>query len=162
MNQRPKLWYQLGPRSLYLANNLLLTFTSKAHNILQGVFPTMIGFVTLAWPPFLHDSLNKRWPRVTKPIMVGKTPCKLLCAFEVKVSNKLLAIYRYKLLGPSWYQSFRSLIHSQTSWIRAFSCWFFLASHFFYTCLYTVCTQILTLICLCTGGMYFRRVSSEP
>ena len=41
----------------------------------------------------------KRWPRVTKPIMVGKTPCKLLCAFEVKVSNKLLA--RYKLLGPS-------------------------------------------------------------
>ena len=47
---------------------------------------------------------------MTKPIMVGKTPCKLLCAFEVKVSNKLLA--RYKLLGSS----FRSLIHSQTSW----------------------------------------------
>ena len=22
---------------------------------------------------------------VTKPIMVGKTPCKLLCAFEVKL-----------------------------------------------------------------------------
>ena len=42
--------------------------------------------------------MQKRWPRVTKPIMVGKTPCKLLCAFEVKVSNKLLA--RYKLLGP--------------------------------------------------------------
>ena len=41
---------------------------------------------------FLHDPLNKRWPSVTKPIMVGKTPCKLLCAFEVKVSNKLLAI----------------------------------------------------------------------
>ena len=43
--------------------------------------------------------VKKRWPRVTKPIMVGKTPCKLLCVFEVKVSNKLLA--RYKLLGPS-------------------------------------------------------------
>ena len=26
---------------------MLLTFTSKAHNNLQGVFPTMIGFVTL-------------------------------------------------------------------------------------------------------------------
>ena len=35
--------------------------------------------------------MQKRWPRVTKPIMVGKTPCKLLCAFEVKVNNKLLA-----------------------------------------------------------------------
>ena len=57
--------------------------------------------------------MQKRCPRVTKPIMVGKTPCKLLCAFEVKVSNKLLA--RYKLLGPR-YQSFRWLIHSQTSW----------------------------------------------
>ena len=40
---------------------------------------------TASWeqPP-----ISKRWPRVTKPIMVGKTPCKLLCAFEVKVSNK--------------------------------------------------------------------------
>ena len=36
--------------------------------------------------------MQKRWPRVTKLIMVGKTPCKLLCAFEVKVSNKFLAI----------------------------------------------------------------------
>ena len=26
---------------------MLLTFTSKAHNNLQDVFPTMIGFVTL-------------------------------------------------------------------------------------------------------------------
>ena len=45
-----KIWYHLEPRSLYLANYLLLsiTFTSKAHNNLQGVFPTMIGFVTLA------------------------------------------------------------------------------------------------------------------
>ena len=30
----------------------------------------------------------KRWLRVTTPIMVAKTPCKLLCAFEVKVCNK--------------------------------------------------------------------------
>ena len=79
---------------LYLANNLLLTFTSKAHKN----FPNH-DWLCHPWPPFLHDPLNKRWPRVTKPIMVGKTPCKLLCAFEVKVSNKLLA--RYKLLGPS-------------------------------------------------------------
>ena len=65
-----------------IANYLLLTFTSKAH---KGVFPTMIG-------------LSPK-QKVTKPIMVGKTPCKLLCAFEVKVSNKKLA--RYKLLGPN-------------------------------------------------------------
>ena len=38
--------------------------------------------------------MQKRWPRLTKPIMVGKTPCKLLCAFEVKVGNKLLAGYK--------------------------------------------------------------------
>ena len=45
-----KLWLIsaiIGPRSLYLANDLLQTFTSKAHNNLQGGFPTMIGFVTL-------------------------------------------------------------------------------------------------------------------
>ena len=49
----------------------------------------MIGFVTLGHL-FLHDPLNKRWPRVTKQIMVGKTPCKLLCAFEV--TNSWLGI----------------------------------------------------------------------
>ena len=38
--------------------------------------------------------MQKRWPRVTKPIMAGKTPCKLLCAFEVKVivTNNWLGI----------------------------------------------------------------------
>ena len=34
---------------------------------------------------------NKRWPRVTKPIVVGKTHCELLRSFEVKVCNKWLA-----------------------------------------------------------------------
>ena len=58
-------------------NQLFVTFTSKAHNNLQGVFPTMIGFVTIGQ---------------TKPIMVGKTPCKLLCTFEVKVTNSWLYI----------------------------------------------------------------------
>ena len=43
--------------------------------------------------------MQKRWPRVIKPIMVGKTPCKLLCAFEVKVSNKLLARYNFLALA---------------------------------------------------------------
>ena len=37
----------VGPRSLYITNYLLQTFTSKAHNNLQGIFPTMIGYVTL-------------------------------------------------------------------------------------------------------------------
>ena len=47
MNQQLKALNLLGPRSLHLANYLLLTFTSKAHDNLQGVFPTMIGFFTL-------------------------------------------------------------------------------------------------------------------
>ena len=36
--------------------------------------------------------MQKRWPRVTKPITVGKTPCELLHSFEVKVCNKWLAM----------------------------------------------------------------------
>ena len=82
MNQQSKALISVRAKK-YISSQLylLLTFTLKAHK--QGVFPTMIGFAT-----FLHDPLSKRWPRVSKPIMVGKTPCKLLCAFEVKVSNK--------------------------------------------------------------------------
>ena len=69
------------------------TFCSRALKCvramqLQGVFPTMIGFVTLGHLFVYRGSGKKRWPSVTKPIMVGKTPCKLLCTFEVKVSNK--------------------------------------------------------------------------
>ena len=78
---------QEEPATKSSAIYLLLTFTSKAHNNIQGVFPTMIGFVTLGHLLFIADQA-KRWPRVTKPIMVGKTPCILLCTFEVKVSNK--------------------------------------------------------------------------
>ena len=38
---------------------MLLTFTSKAHNNLQGVFPTMIGFVTLGHLLFIGDQAKK-------------------------------------------------------------------------------------------------------
>ena len=62
------------------------TFTSKAHNNLQGVFPTMIGFVTFDHLLFIGDCA-KRVAKVTKPIMIEKTP---LCAFEVKDWNKQL------------------------------------------------------------------------
>ena len=95
MNQRPKALISARAKKFILSQ---LTFTSKTHNNLQGIFPIMVGFVTLGHLLF-RGSCKKRWPRVTKPIMVGKTPCKLLCALKVKVSNKLLA--RYKLLGPS-------------------------------------------------------------
>ena len=69
-----------------IVNYLLQTFTSKTHNNLQGVFPTMIGFVIPPRPTFLHDLLYKQ--NVAKGYKVNKTPCKLLCAFEVKVCNK--------------------------------------------------------------------------
>ena len=36
-----------------------ITFTSKAHNNLQGVFPTMIGFVTLGHLLFIGDQAKK-------------------------------------------------------------------------------------------------------
>ena len=30
------------------------------YNSLQGIFTTMIGFVT--WPPYIEDDSTKRWP----------------------------------------------------------------------------------------------------
>ena len=42
------------------------------YNSLQGIFTTMIGFVT--WPPY----------QVTKPIIVVKIPCKLFYVIQVK------------------------------------------------------------------------------
>ena len=50
------------------------------HNSSQGVFTTMIGFVTM-----------------TKPIMVVKIPCKLLCV--IKVKGFFINMQSAKLLG---------------------------------------------------------------
>ena len=52
-------------------------FTLMTHNSSQGIFTTMIGFVT--WPPF-----HLKGGQVTKPIMVVKIPCELLCVIKVK------------------------------------------------------------------------------
>ena len=110
MNQQPKALISARAKKCIPSQQFVTNFYFKGTQQFTGCFPKH-DWLCHPWPPFLYDPLNKRWPRVTKPIIVGKTPCKLLCAFEVKVSNKLLA--RYKLLGP---KSFRSLIHSQTSW----------------------------------------------
>ena len=48
------------------------------YNSLQGIFATMIGFVT--WPPFYYIQGGQ----VTKPIIVVKMPCKLLYVIQVK------------------------------------------------------------------------------
>ena len=69
---------------MYLANYLLLTFTSKAHNNLQGVFPTMIGFVTLGHLLFIGDRAKK----MAKGDKANHGWENTLCAFDVKVSNK--------------------------------------------------------------------------
>ena len=49
------------------------------YNSLQGIFTTMIGFVT--WPPY--KSVQKGG-QVTKLIIVVKIPCKLLYVIQVK------------------------------------------------------------------------------
>ena len=74
MNQPPKALISARAKK-FIPSQLFvtITFTSKAHNNLQGVFPTMISFVTLGHLLFRGDHA-KRWPRVTKPIMVGKHP----------------------------------------------------------------------------------------
>ena len=48
------------------------------YNSLQGIFTTMIGFVT--WPPYKVQ----KGGQVTKPIIVVKMPCKLLYVIQVK------------------------------------------------------------------------------
>ena len=59
------------PRNL--ANTLFKTLQRHTCNNLQGVFPTMIDFVTLGDLLYTGDDA-KRWQRVTKQMMVGKTP----------------------------------------------------------------------------------------
>ena len=83
MNQQLKALISVRAKK-FIPSHLFVTFASKAHNNLQDVFPTKIGFVTLGHLLLIGNQAKK----VTKPILVGKTPCKLLCAFEVKVSNK--------------------------------------------------------------------------
>ena len=85
MNQQLKALISTRAKKFIPSQLFVTNFYFKAHNNLEGVFPTMIGLVTLG---HLFCLIPYKWPRVTKPIMVGKTPCKLLCAFEVKVSNK--------------------------------------------------------------------------
>ena len=52
------------------------------YNSLQGIFTTMIGFVT--WPPFCTIIFYIYGGQVTKPIIVVKMPCKLLYVIQVK------------------------------------------------------------------------------
>ena len=51
------------------------------YNSLQGIFTTMIGFVT--WPPFC-TIIYIQGGQVTKPIIVVKMPCELLYVIQVK------------------------------------------------------------------------------
>ena len=94
MNQRPKALILARAKKFIPSQQLVTNFYFKGTQQFTGCFPTMIGFVTLG-----HLLFAKKVAKGNKPNHGWKTPCKLLCAFEVKVSNKLLA--RYKLLGPS-------------------------------------------------------------
>ena len=86
-SQQPKALISVRAKKFISSQLFITNFYFKGTQQFTGRFPNH-DWLCHPWPRFLHDPLNKRWPRVTKPIMVGKTPCKLLCAFEVKVSNK--------------------------------------------------------------------------
>ena len=58
MNQPLKAMISARAKKL-IANHLLQTFTSKECNKSQGVFPTMIGFVTLGHLLFIGDCAKK-------------------------------------------------------------------------------------------------------
>ena len=64
-------------------------FTLMTHHNSQGIFTTMIGFVT--WPPFCTIHYLKGG-QVTKSIIVVKIPCEQLCVIKVKgffINNQL-------------------------------------------------------------------------
>ena len=66
------------------------------YNSLQGIFTTMIGFVT--WPPL------QKGGQVTKPIIVVKMPCKLsvVCHSSIRILNKMfnfLALLDIRVFG---------------------------------------------------------------
>ena len=48
-------------------------------NSLQGIFTTMIGFVT--WPPY-EKMIVQKGGQVTKPIIVVEMSCKLLYVIQ--------------------------------------------------------------------------------
>ena len=56
MNQQPKALISVRAKK-FISSQLFVT--SKAHNNLQGVVPTMIGFVTLSHLLFLGDHAKK-------------------------------------------------------------------------------------------------------
>ena len=60
MNQQLKALISVRAKK-FIPSHLFVpvTFTSKAHNNLQGVFPTMIGFVTLGHLLFIGDQAKK-------------------------------------------------------------------------------------------------------
>ena len=67
MNQQPKALISVRAKK-FISSQLFVTipFTSKAHNNLQGVFPTMIGFVNLGHLLFREsckkgDKANHGW-----------------------------------------------------------------------------------------------------
>ena len=54
------------------------------YHSLQGIFTTMIGFVTWSTYIIIKDDLVQKGGQVTKPIIVVKIPCKLLYFIQVK------------------------------------------------------------------------------
>ena len=72
MNQQPKALISARAKKFIPSHYLLLTFISKAYNNLQGVFPTMIGFVTLGHLFFrllIHSQTS--WPYLISELLVA-------------------------------------------------------------------------------------------
>ena len=75
------------------------------YNSLQGIFTTMIGFVT--WPPYknkghLIKDDSAKGGQVTKPIIVVKMPCKQVCHSSKRILNKMfnfLALLDIRVFG---------------------------------------------------------------
>ena len=75
MNQRPKALISARAKKFIPSQKFIINCYFKGTQQFTGCFPNH-DWLCHPWPPFLHDPLNKRWPRVTKPIMVGGHSCQ--------------------------------------------------------------------------------------
>jgi len=94
--------YYIIQHSIILVSQMAFADAVEPWGCISWSLGTLVGLHALHHLPLTKGA----WPSVTKPIMVGKAPCKLLRAFKVLANIKASSWWLiYRLLDLSWYQS---------------------------------------------------------
>ena len=92
MNQQPKALISARAKKFIPSQQFVTNFNFKGTQQFTGCFPDH-DWLCHPWPPFVEGIMQKRWPRVTKPIMVGKHPVNCCVPLKLKlVTNCWLGI----------------------------------------------------------------------